>query len=71
MVQEAVYFGENGIIKGVFHKNKRPIDINEVNIEELPYPIKDHIVRIHSNSLLKTNMELMLFHHHCLQGFLK
>ena len=27
MEQEAVYFGENGIIKSAFHKNKRPIDI--------------------------------------------
>ena len=33
--QEAVYFGENGIIKNVFHKNKRPININEVDIEEI------------------------------------
>ena len=31
MEQEAVYFGENGIIKNVFHKNKRPININEVH----------------------------------------
>ena len=65
MEQGAVYFEENGIIKSVFHKNKRPININEVNIDELAYPIKDHIVRIHLNTLLNTNMELMLFHHHC------
>ena len=35
MEQEAVYFGENGIIKSAFHKNKRPININEVDIEEI------------------------------------
>ena len=35
MEQEAVYFGENGIIKSVFHKNKKPIKINEVDIEEI------------------------------------
>ena len=35
MEQEAVYFGENGIIKSGFHKNKRPININEVNIERI------------------------------------
>ena len=35
MEEEAVYFGENGIIKSVFHKNKRSIDINEVDIEEI------------------------------------
>ena len=35
MEQEAVFFRENGIIKSTFHKNKRPININEVDIEEL------------------------------------
>ena len=34
MEQEAMYFGENGTIKSALHKNKRPININEVNIEE-------------------------------------
>ena len=35
MEQEAVYFEENGFIKSAFHKYKRPININEVNIEEI------------------------------------
>ena len=35
MEQEAVYFGEDGIIKSFFHKNKRPININEVDIGEI------------------------------------
>ena len=35
MGQEVVYFGENGIIKSTFHKNKTPININEVDIEEI------------------------------------
>ena len=35
MEQEAVHFGENGIIKSAFHKNKRSININEVYIEEI------------------------------------
>ena len=35
MEQEAVYFGENSIIKNAFHKNKKPININEVHIEEI------------------------------------
>ena len=35
MEQEAVYFGENGIIKSAFHRNKRPININEIDIEEM------------------------------------
>ena len=33
MEQEASYFGKNGIIKSAFHKNERPININEVDIE--------------------------------------
>ena len=35
MEQEAAYFGENGVIKSVFHKNKRTININQVDIEEI------------------------------------
>ena len=35
MAQEVVYFGENGIMKSTFHKNKRPININELDIEEI------------------------------------
>ena len=63
MEQEAVYFGENGIIKSVFHKNKRFININEEDIEEIV--LKNHIVKIHLNTLLDTDIEVMLFHHHC------
>ena len=35
MEQEAVHFGENSIIKSAFHKNKRPINLNEVDIERI------------------------------------
>ena len=35
MEQEAVYFRENGIIKSDSHKNKRPINVKEVGIEEI------------------------------------
>ena len=35
MEQEAVYLRENGITKSAFHKNKRPININEVDIERI------------------------------------
>ena len=33
MEQEAVYFGENGIFKSAFHKKKKPINTNKVDIE--------------------------------------
>ena len=33
MEQEAVYFGENSIIKSPFHKNKKPININDIDIK--------------------------------------
>ena len=35
MEQEALYFGENGIIKSAFHKNKKPANINEVDIKRI------------------------------------
>ena len=35
MEQEAVHFGENSIIKRAFHKNERPININEVDIKRI------------------------------------
>ena len=35
MEQEATYFGENRIIKSAFHKNERPISINEVHNERI------------------------------------
>ena len=34
MEQEAVHFGENSIIKSVFHKNKKSINIDEVELKE-------------------------------------
>ena len=40
MKQEAIYFGEHGIIKSAFHKNKRPINISEVDIEKRALPDK-------------------------------
>ena len=36
MEQEAVHFGENSIIKSTFHKSKKPININEVDIKRIP-----------------------------------
>ena len=35
MEQGAVYSGENGIIKSTFHKNKKPIKVNEEDIKEI------------------------------------
>ena len=32
MKQETLYFGENGVVKYDFHKNKRRVNINEVDI---------------------------------------
>ena len=34
MEQDALYFGENCIIKSVFHKNKKPINIDEVDVDK-------------------------------------
>ena len=35
MEQETVHFGENSIVKSTFHKNKNPININEVDIKRI------------------------------------
>ena len=35
MEQGVVYFGENGIIKSAFRQNKKLININEVDFEEI------------------------------------
>ena len=35
MEQEATSFGENDILKSDFHRNKRSININEVDIERI------------------------------------
>ena len=35
MEQEAVHLGENSIIKSAFHKIKKPININELDIERI------------------------------------
>ena len=35
MEQKVIYLGENVIIKSVFHKNKKPITINEADIKQI------------------------------------
>ena len=35
MEQEDIHFGKNSIIKSAFHKNKKPININEVDIKRI------------------------------------
>ena len=35
MEQEDLYVGENGVIKNAFHQNKKPININEVDIKKI------------------------------------
>ena len=60
MEQESVYFGKNGIIKSVFHKNKGPININEVDIKEIVLSHKNQIVKIHLNTLLDPDIKVMI-----------
>ena len=56
MEEEAVYFGENDIIKSAFHKNKRSININEVDIEE--------IVLSHKESYSKDSFKYFIGYRH-------
>ena len=56
MEQEEMYSGENGIIKSVFHKNKRPINNNEVDIEE--------IILSHKKSYSKDSFKYFIGYRH-------
>ena len=56
MGQEAAYFRENDIIKSAFHKNKRSININEVDIEE--------IVLSHKKSYSKDSFKYFIENRH-------
>ena len=40
MEQEALYFGENGIVKNTFYKNKNLVNINEVDIKRIALSYK-------------------------------
>ena len=62
MEQEAVYFGENSIIKSAFPKNKKTININEVNIEE--------IVLSHKKSYGKDSFKYFIRYRHEGNAFL-
>ena len=61
MEQEAVYFGENGVIKSAFHENKRPININEADVEE--------IVLFHKKSHRKDSFKYFIGYRHKGNGF--
>ena len=37
--------GENGIIKSAFHKNKKPININEVDIKQIVLSYKTSCIK--------------------------
>ena len=60
-----MYFGENRTIKNAFHKNKKPININEGDIKRIVLSEKNHmIIKIHLNSLFDIDIKIMLFHYH-------
>ena len=56
-----MYFRENAIIKSAFHKNKKPININEVDIEE--------IVSSHKKSYGKNSFKYFIGYRHNGNGF--
>ena len=64
MEQVAVHFGENSIIKRAFHKNKKPININEVDIKRIALSNKKSYVKTYLSTLLNMDMKVMLFHLH-------
>ena len=64
MEQAVLHFGENSIIKSLFHKNKKPINVNKVDIKRIALSDKNPSVKIHLNTLWDIDMEVMLFHLH-------
>ena len=59
-----MYFGENRTIKNAFHKNKKPININEGDIKRIVLSDKNHLVKIYLNTLLDIDIRVMLSHYH-------
>ena len=65
MEQEVVHFGENSVIKRAFHKNKRPLNINEVDIKRIKLSDKKSYGKDSFRySLLDIDVKVMLFHLH-------
>ena len=65
MEQEVVHFGENSVIKSAFHKNKRPLNINEVDIKRIKLSDKKSCGKDSFRySLLDIDVKVMLFHLH-------
>ena len=64
MEQEPLYFGENGIIKIAFHKNKIPIKINEVDIKEIVLSHKKSYGKDSFKYFIGYRHKGMLFHCH-------
>ena len=65
MEQKAVYFEEIGIIKTTFHKNKKPININEIDIEEIVLFHKKSYGKDSFRYFIEYSIKAMLFHNHC------
>ena len=60
MEQEAIHFGEDNILKRTFNKNKKPININEVDIKRIALSDK----KLYDKDSLDIDMKVMLFHLH-------
>ena len=50
MEQETVYFGENGIIKSAFYKNKNPINTNKLDIKRIALSDKKSYGNVYMNT---------------------
>ena len=60
-----MYFGENGIIENALHKNKKLININELDIKRIVLSGKNHmVIKIHLNTLFDKDIKVVFFHHH-------
>ena len=64
MEQETVYFGENGIINSVFHKNKNPVDINKADIKRISLSDEKSYGKDSFKYFIGIDIKVMLFHRH-------
>ena len=59
MEQKAVHFAS---LKALFIKNKKPVNVNEVDIKIISLSDENHTIKIYLNTWLDIDMKVMLFH---------
>ena len=56
---------QKAAIKTTFHKNKKPINVNDIDIEEIVLLHKKSYGKDSFRYFIKYSIKVMLFHDHC------